>query len=84
MLDLDTVKQDIESWIPHEFAVGIYKVGYSLITEPDEDIENLREQLDEIGDEIFSATGLPQHPLSRLLLPFKEEEELVAQLLYKT
>jgi hypothetical protein len=70
-----TLRGDIESWIPHEFAVGIYKVGYSLITEPDEDHDRLREQLDEIGDEIFSATSLPPHPLSKLLMPFKEEEE---------
>lgn len=70
-----TLRGDIESWIPHEFAVGIYKVGYSLITEPDEDPDTLREQLDEIGDEIFSATGLPPHPLSKLLMPFKEELE---------
>ena len=73
---IPTLRGDIESWIPHEFAVGIYKVGYGLIAEPDEDIDQLREQLDEIGDEIFSATGLPPHPLSKLLLPFKEEEEL--------
>ena len=70
-----TLRGDIESWIPHEFAVGIYKVGYSLITEPNEDPDTLRKQLDEIGDEIFSATGLPPHPLSKLLMPFKEEEE---------
>ena len=70
-----TLRGDIESWIPHEFAVGIYKVGYSLITEPDEDPDTLRKQLDEIGDEIFSATGLPPHPLSKLLMPFKDEEE---------
>ena len=70
-----TLRGDIESWIPHEFAVGIYKVGYSLITEPDEDPDTLREKLNEIGDEIFSATGLPPHPLSKLLMPFKEEEE---------
>lgn len=75
-----TLRGDIESWIPHEFAVGIYKVGYSLITEPDEDPDRLREQLDEIGDEIFSATGLPPHPLSKLLLPFKEEEEFPPEL----
>jgi hypothetical protein len=70
-----TLRGDIESWIPHEFAVGIYKVGYSLITEPDEEHDVLREKLDEIGDEIFSATGLPPHPLSKLLMPFKEEQE---------
>jgi len=71
-----TLRGDVESWIPHQFAVGIYKVGYSLITEPDEDHQILREKLDEIGDEIFSATGLPPNPLSKLLMPFKEEEEL--------
>lgn len=70
-----TLRGDIESWIPHQFALGIYKVGYNLITEPDEDHDRLREQLDEIGDEIFSATSLPPHPLSKLLMPHKEEEE---------
>ena len=70
-----TLRGDIESWIPHQFAMGIYKTGYSLITEPDEDHDRLREQLDEIGDEIFSATSLPPHPLSKLLMPYKEEEE---------
>jgi hypothetical protein len=71
-----TLRGDVESWLPHQFAVGIYKVGYSLITEPYEDHQTLREKLDEIGDEIFSATGLPPIPLSNLLMPFKEEEEL--------
>lgn len=73
---IPTLRGDIESWIPHKFALGIYKVGYGLIAEPDEDLDQLREQLDEMGDEIFSATGLPPHPLSKLLLPFKEEAEL--------
>jgi hypothetical protein len=71
-----TLRGDVESWIPHQFAVGIYKIGYSLITEPDEDHDILRGKLDEIGDEIFSATRLPTFPLSKLLMPFKEEEEL--------
>ena len=35
----------------------------------------MREKLDEIGDEIFSATGITPHPLSKLLMPFKEEAE---------
>ena len=71
-----TLRGEIESWIPHAFASGIYKIGYTLVTEPDEDHDKLREQLDEIGDEIFYATGLPPIPLSKLLMPFKEEEEL--------
>ncbi len=54
----------------------MYKVGYSLVTEPDEDHDKLREKLDEIGDELFYAAGLPPIPLSKLLMPFREEEEL--------
>ena len=71
-----TLRGEIESWIPHQYASSIYKIGYSLVTEPDEDEDKLREQIDEIGDEIFYAAGLPPHPLSRLLLPYQEEEEL--------
>lgn len=71
-----TLRGEIESWIPHDYASGIYKVGYSLITEPDEDHDNLREKLDEIGDELFYAAGLPPIPLSKLLMPFREEEEM--------
>lgn len=71
-----TLRGEIESWIPHEYASGIYKIGYTLITEPDEDLDKLREQLDEIGDELFYAAGLPPIPLSKLLLPYKDEEEM--------
>jgi len=71
-----TLRGEIESWIPHDYASGIYKVGYSLVTEPDEDHDKLREKLDEIGDELFYAAGLPPIPLSKLLMPFKEEEEM--------
>lgn len=71
-----TLRGEIESWIPHAYASGIYKIGYSLITESEEDLDKLREQLDEIGDELFYAAGLPPIPLSKLLLPFKEEQEL--------
>ncbi len=75
-----TLRGEIESWIPHDYASGIYKVGYSLVTEPDEDLDKLREKLDEIGDELFYAAGLPPIPLSKLLIPFKEEEELPPEL----
>ncbi len=71
-----TLRGEIESWIPHDYASGVYKVGYSLVTEPDEDHDKLREKLDEIGDELFYAAGLPPIPLSKLLMPFREEEEL--------
>lgn len=71
-----TLRGEIESWIPHDYASGIYKVGYSLVTEPDEDPDKLREKLDEIGDALFYAAGLPPIPLSKLLMPFKEEEDM--------
>jgi len=71
-----TLRGEIESWIPHDYASGIYKVGYAVVTEPDEDHEKLREKLDEIGDELFYAAGLPPIPLSKLLMPFREEEDM--------
>lgn len=71
-----TLRGEIESWIPHDYASGVYKVGYSLVTEPEEDHDKLREKLDEIGDELFYAAGLPPIPLSKLLMPFREEEDM--------
>lgn len=71
-----TLRGEIESWIPHDYASGIYKVGYAVVTEPDEDHETLRDKLDEIGDELFYAAGLPPIPLSKLLMPFREEEDM--------
>ena len=64
-----TLRGDIDSWIPHEFASGVYRAGYALTTAPEGDTELVQRQLDMIGQAIFSATGLPPHPLSSILMP---------------
>lgn len=64
-----TLRGEIESWIPHEFASGVYRAGYALATSADGDQELVHRQLDMLGNAIFSAAGLPPHPLSAILMP---------------
>ncbi len=64
-----TLRGEIESWIPHEFASGVYRAGYALATSAADDSEIVRRQLDMLGNAIFSAAGLPPHPLSAILMP---------------
>lgn len=67
-----TLRGEIESWIPHEFASGVYRAGYALATSADGDVGLVPRQLDMLGQAIFSATGLPPHPLSSILMPQAE------------
>lgn len=64
-----TLRGEIESWIPHEFASGIYRAGYAIATTPEENQEPIRQQIDMLGDALFAAAGLPPHPLSAILMP---------------
>jgi hypothetical protein len=64
-----TLRGEIESWIPHEFASGIYRAGYAIATTAEEDREPIRQQIDMLGDALFSAVGLPPNPLSAILMP---------------
>lgn len=64
-----TLRGEIESWIPHEFASGIYRAGYAIATTPEEDREPIRQQIDMLGDALFAAVGLPPNPLTAILMP---------------
>jgi hypothetical protein len=64
-----TLRGEVDSWIPHEFASGIYKAGFALATNPEMGDELIRDQVDMIGEAIFSAAGLPPQALSKLLMP---------------
>jgi len=64
-----TLRGEIESWIPHEFASGIYRAGFAIATTPEENQEPIRQQIDMVGDALFAAAGLPPHPLSAILMP---------------
>ena len=64
-----TLRGEIESWIPHEFASGIYRAGYAIATTPEEDREPIRQQIDMVGDALFAAVGLPPNPLTAILMP---------------
>ncbi len=64
-----TLRGEVESWIPHEFASGIYRAGYAIATTPEEDREPIRQQIDMLGDALFTAVGLPPNPLSAILMP---------------
>jgi hypothetical protein len=64
-----TLRGEVESWIPHEFASGIYRAGYAIATTAEEDREPIRQQIDMLGDALFTAVGLPPNPLSAILMP---------------
>ncbi len=64
-----TLRGEVESWIPHEFASGIYNAGFQLVTTPDVEEEVIRDQIDMLGEAIYAAAGLPPQPLSKLLMP---------------
>ncbi len=64
-----TLRGEIESWIPHEFASGIYRAGYALATTPTDEQETIRRQVDIVGDGLFAAAGLPPNSLSAILMP---------------
>ncbi len=70
-----TLRGEIESWIPHEFASGIYRAGFAIANTPEDGHELIRQQIDMIGDALFTATGLPAHPLSATLLPHLDRPE---------
>ena len=76
-----TLRGEVESWIPHEFASGLYNAGFQLVATPDVEEEVIREQVDMLGEAIYIAAGLPPQPLSKLLMPpprperKKDEEE---------
>lgn len=65
-----TLRGEIESWMPHEYASGIYRAAQDLINLPPEEHEAVLARIDDIGEALYSATNLPpRHPLSRVLVP---------------
>lgn len=64
-----TLRGEVESWIPHEFASGLYNAGFQLVATPDVEEDVIRDQVDMLGEAIYAAAGLPPQPLSKLLMP---------------
>lgn len=71
-----TLRGEIESWIPHEYASGIYRAAQDLINLPPEEHEAVIARIDDIGEALYSATNLPpRHPLSKVLVPASRPAE---------
>ena len=71
-----TLRGEIESWMPHEYASGIYRAAQDLINLPPEEHEAVIARIDDIGEALYSATNLPpRHPLSRVLVPASRPAE---------
>ena len=71
-----TLRGEIESWMPHEYASGIYRAAQDMITLPPEEHEAVLSRIDDIGDALYSATNLPPtHPLSKVLIPSSRPPE---------
>lgn len=64
-----TLRGEIQSWMPHEFAGAIYRAGFDRVTLPAEDHDEIRASLDATGESLFSATGVPPNALSKFLMP---------------
>lgn len=64
-----TLRGQIQSWMPHEFAGAIYRAGFDRVTLPAEDHDEIRASLDATGESLFSATGLQPNALSKFLMP---------------
>ncbi len=71
-----TLRGEIESWIPHEYASGIYRAAQDLINLPPEEHEAVLSRIDDIGEALYSATNLPpRHLLSKVLVPASRPTE---------
>jgi hypothetical protein len=71
-----TLRGEIESWMPHEYASGIYRAAQDLINLPPEEHETVLARIDDIGEALYSATNLPpRHLLSRVLVPASRPAE---------
>jgi hypothetical protein len=71
-----TLRGEIESWMPHEYASGIYRAAQDMINLPPEEHEAVLSRIDDIGDSLYSATNLPPtHPLSKVLVPSSRPTE---------
>jgi len=64
-----TLRGEFISWIPHEFAKGIYMAGHDRATKPETDHSLIAANLDNIGNELFEQVGMPPIQLSKLLMP---------------
>jgi hypothetical protein len=71
-----TLRGEIGSWMPHEYASGIYRAAQDLINLPPQEHEAVLSRIDDIGDALYSATNLPPtHPLSKVLVPSSRPPE---------
>ncbi|OUV02359.1 MAG: hypothetical protein CBC42_06095 [Betaproteobacteria bacterium TMED82] len=69
----------VESWIPQNYASGVYQIGLEWSRNDISEAKRLRERLDLLVDEMFSDCDIElKSPLSRTLLPESEEERLRA------
>ena len=71
------LRGSVESWIPQNYASGVYQIGLEWSKQDLNEAKRLREKLDLIADEMFSACEIElKNPLSKILLPESEEELL--------
>ena len=71
------LRGSVESWIPQNYASGVYQIGLEWSKQDLSEAKRLREKLDLIADEMFSACEIElKNPLSKILLPELEEEIL--------
>ncbi len=67
-----TLRGEIDSWMPHEYASAFYRSGHDRATKPEEEQASIRERINQTGNALFAATGLPPHSLANLLMPLAQ------------
>ena len=73
---ITTLRGEVESWIPHDQALAIYRAGHLRATLPPDQQDQVRLALDQAGLNLFTAVGMQPHLLSRLLLANRPPEPL--------
>jgi hypothetical protein len=76
-----TLRGTVESWIPVEHAMTIYKAGLDVATVPPETLAGVRNSLDAAVDGLFNAVSIKlARPMSETLIPVSEAERSALQL----
>jgi hypothetical protein len=75
-----TLRGTVESWIPVEHAMTIYKAGLDVATGPPETLAAVRNSLDAAVDGLFNAVSIKlARPMSETLIPVSEAERSAPQ-----
>ncbi len=75
-----TLRGTVESWIPLEHALALYKTGADRAKATDDKLPQIRKSLDDASEILFAAAKLKlSQPMSEHLIPLTETETLAKE-----